>query len=102
MWAVLRVFTERSEVPLVTLNLCIMRRYNLGEGTWYPQLSDLFLSTVSNNDLFNVVTNPIDVNLIDVHRSSTATHYNSDVSGCLIGQHTPTYSFAPCARPRSQ
>ena len=27
-----RVFTERSEVPLVTLNLCLMRRYNLGEG----------------------------------------------------------------------
>ena len=27
-----RVFTERSEVPLVTLNLCVMRRYNLGEG----------------------------------------------------------------------
>ena len=26
------VFTERSEVPLVTLNLCVMRRYNLGEG----------------------------------------------------------------------
>ena len=26
-----RVFTERSEVPLVTLNLCVMRRYNLGE-----------------------------------------------------------------------
>ena len=31
------VFTERSEVPLVTLGLCVMRRYNLGEGTWYPQ-----------------------------------------------------------------
>ena len=27
-----QVFTERSEVPLVTLNLCVMRRYNLGEG----------------------------------------------------------------------
>ena len=27
-----RVFTGRSEVPLVTLNLCVMRRYNLGEG----------------------------------------------------------------------
>ena len=27
-----RVFTERSEVPLVTLNLCVMRRYHLGEG----------------------------------------------------------------------
>ena len=26
------VFKERSEVPLVTLNLCVMRRYNLGEG----------------------------------------------------------------------
>ena len=25
------VFTERSEVPLVTFNLCVMRRYNLGE-----------------------------------------------------------------------
>ena len=27
-----RVFTERSEVPLVTLNLCVMRWHNLGEG----------------------------------------------------------------------
>ena len=27
-----RVFTERTEVSLVTLNLCVMRRYNLGEG----------------------------------------------------------------------
>ena len=29
-----RVFTERSEEPLVTLNLCVMmmRRYHLGEG----------------------------------------------------------------------
>ena len=27
-----RVCTERSEVPLVTLNLCVMKRYNLGEG----------------------------------------------------------------------
>ena len=27
-----RVFTEQSEVPLVTLSLCVMRRYNLGEG----------------------------------------------------------------------
>ena len=27
-----RVLTERSEVPLVTLNLCVMRRYNLGVG----------------------------------------------------------------------
>ena len=26
-----RVFTERGEVPLVTVNLCVMRRYNLGE-----------------------------------------------------------------------
>ena len=27
-----RVYTERSEGLLVTLNLCVMRRYNLGEG----------------------------------------------------------------------
>ena len=27
-----RVFTEGSEVSLVTLNLCVMRRYNVGEG----------------------------------------------------------------------
>ena len=27
-----RVFTERSEGPVVTLNLCVMRRYYLGEG----------------------------------------------------------------------
>ena len=32
MRSVPRVFTERSEVPLVTLNLCVMRRYNIGEG----------------------------------------------------------------------
>ena len=29
--SVSRVFTERSEVPLVALYLCILRRYNLGE-----------------------------------------------------------------------
>ena len=27
-----RVFTERSGGPLGALNLCVMRRYNLGEG----------------------------------------------------------------------
>ena len=32
MRSVPQVFTERSEVPLVTLDLCVMRRYNLGEG----------------------------------------------------------------------
>ena len=32
MRSVPRVFTERSGVPLVTLNLCVMRWYNLGEG----------------------------------------------------------------------
>ena len=38
-----RVFTERSEVPLVTLNLCVMRRYNLGEDDLVPHHPPLFL-----------------------------------------------------------
>ena len=44
------VFTERTEVPLVTLNLCVMKmkRYNLGEG-------DL-VSTVAASDGTTVET----------------------------------------------
>ena len=34
-----QVFTERSEIPLVTSNLCIIRRYNLGEGDLVSTLS---------------------------------------------------------------
>ena len=43
MRSVLRVSTERSEVPLVTLNLCVMRRYNLGQG-------DLVLYSIGNEN----------------------------------------------------
>ena len=31
----LAVFTERSGGPRVTLNSCVMRRYDLGEEAWY-------------------------------------------------------------------
>ena len=34
-----RVYTERSDRPWVTLNLCALRRYNLGEGDLVSTLS---------------------------------------------------------------
>ena len=37
-----RVYTERSDRPWVTLNLCVIRLYSLqGKGTWYPQWAAL-------------------------------------------------------------
>ena len=38
-----RVYTERSDRPWVVLNLCVMRRYNLGEGDLVSTSPPLFL-----------------------------------------------------------
>ena len=44
-----RVYTERSDRPWVTLRLCVMRRYNLGDGdlvsTWLGNITWMFATS---------------------------------------------------------